>query len=252
MLMVCHHLDRSIPEDVAFAESVSSHSHSHSHSHPHPHAHSHSLLPLPSPFPVCPPLHSIPSSPSGHYITVGMLLDCVRVRAPFDAAPSCCFRPVFAHYPLSPPPFPLRLSCVSTKDEVRGISDSRATRQRIRATTIQAEDILHDIGAISIMSSDSQAMGRIGEVVARTWQTAAKMKVQRGGSLLKLWNVVKLDVVRCEMWLWCGSCTCLMACDAPNAATVGSGGSLAKAPEPRQQLDGPAQAVLVRRLPLAG
>ena len=53
-------------------------------------------------------------------------------------------------------------------------------RQRIRATTIQAEDVLHDMGAISIMSSDSQAMGRIGEVIARTWQTAAKMKLQRG------------------------------------------------------------------------
>eukprot|EP00850_Spirogloea_muscicola_P011077 SM000067S20354 [mRNA] locus=s67:546187:551772:+ [translate_table: standard] len=51
---------------------------------------------------------------------------------------------------------------------------------RIRAETIQAEDILHDLGAISMMSSDSQAMGRIGEVVTRTWQTAHKMKQQRG------------------------------------------------------------------------
>jgi urease subunit alpha len=51
---------------------------------------------------------------------------------------------------------------------------------RIRAETIGAEDVLHDIGAISMMSSDSQAMGRIGEVVTRTWQTAHKMKVQRG------------------------------------------------------------------------
>ncbi len=51
---------------------------------------------------------------------------------------------------------------------------------RIRPSTIAAEDILHDIGAISMMSSDSQAMGRIGEVVVRTWQTAHKMKVQRG------------------------------------------------------------------------
>ena len=51
---------------------------------------------------------------------------------------------------------------------------------RIRAETIGAEDILHDIGAISMMSSDSQAMGRIGEVICRTWQTADKMKVQRG------------------------------------------------------------------------
>jgi urease subunit alpha len=51
---------------------------------------------------------------------------------------------------------------------------------RIRAETIGAEDILHDLGAISMMSSDSQAMGRIGEVICRTWQTADKMKAQRG------------------------------------------------------------------------
>ncbi|MBN2739143.1 MAG: urease subunit alpha [Spirochaetales bacterium] len=51
---------------------------------------------------------------------------------------------------------------------------------RIRPQTIAAEDILHDLGAISIMSSDSQAMGRVGEVITRTWQTAHKMKVQRG------------------------------------------------------------------------
>ena len=51
---------------------------------------------------------------------------------------------------------------------------------RIRAETIAAEDQLHDIGAISILSSDSQAMGRIGEVIARTWQTAHSMKRQRG------------------------------------------------------------------------
>ena len=51
---------------------------------------------------------------------------------------------------------------------------------RIRPQTIAAEDILHDLGAISIMASDSQAMGRVGEVIIRTWQTAHKMKVQRG------------------------------------------------------------------------
>jgi len=51
---------------------------------------------------------------------------------------------------------------------------------RIRAETIAAEDILHDMGAFSMMSSDSQAMGRIGEVILRTWQTADKMKKQRG------------------------------------------------------------------------
>ena len=58
--------------------------------------------------------------------------------------------------------------------------DVAFAESRIRAETIAAEDILHDIGAISMMSSDSQAMGRIGEVVTRTWQTAHKMKVQRG------------------------------------------------------------------------
>ncbi|MFI3277912.1 MAG: urease subunit alpha [Rikenellaceae bacterium] len=51
---------------------------------------------------------------------------------------------------------------------------------RIRPETIAAEDILHDMGVFSIMSSDSQAMGRVGEVVTRTWQTASKMKSQRG------------------------------------------------------------------------
>lgn len=51
---------------------------------------------------------------------------------------------------------------------------------RIRRETIAAEDILHDMGAISMISSDSQAMGRIGEVVCRTWQTAHKMRIQRG------------------------------------------------------------------------
>jgi len=51
---------------------------------------------------------------------------------------------------------------------------------RIRPETIAAEDILHDLGVFSMISSDSQAMGRIGEVVTRTWQTAHKMKTQRG------------------------------------------------------------------------
>jgi urease subunit alpha len=58
--------------------------------------------------------------------------------------------------------------------------DLAFAESRIRAETIAAEDVLHDIGAISMMSSDSQAMGRIGEVVTRTWQTADKMKRQRG------------------------------------------------------------------------
>ncbi|GIW15085.1 MAG: urease subunit alpha 2 [Tepidiforma sp.] len=58
--------------------------------------------------------------------------------------------------------------------------DVAFAESRIRPTTIAAEDILHDLGAISMMSSDSQAMGRAGEVVLRTWQTADKMKRQRG------------------------------------------------------------------------
>jgi urease subunit alpha len=59
--------------------------------------------------------------------------------------------------------------------------DIAFAESRIRRETIAAEDILHDMGAISMMSSDSQAMGRVGEVIIRTWQTAHKMKVQRGG-----------------------------------------------------------------------
>jgi urease subunit alpha len=58
--------------------------------------------------------------------------------------------------------------------------DVAFAESRIRRETIAAEDILHDMGALSILSSDSQAMGRIGEVITRTWQTAHKMKVQRG------------------------------------------------------------------------
>jgi urease len=58
--------------------------------------------------------------------------------------------------------------------------DVAFAESRIRQETIAAEDILHDMGALSIMSSDSQAMGRIGEVITRTWQTADKMKKQRG------------------------------------------------------------------------
>jgi urease subunit alpha len=58
--------------------------------------------------------------------------------------------------------------------------DVAFAESRIRPETIAAEDILHDLGVFSMLSSDSQAMGRIGEVVLRTWQTAHKMKVQRG------------------------------------------------------------------------
>jgi urease subunit alpha len=58
--------------------------------------------------------------------------------------------------------------------------DIAFAESRIRKETIAAEDILHDLGALSMMSSDSQAMGRVGEVIVRTWQTAHKMKLQRG------------------------------------------------------------------------
>jgi urease subunit alpha len=63
----------------------------------------------------------------------------------------------------------------------QGIPEDLAfAESRIRKETIAAEDILHDLGALSMMSSDSQAMGRVGEVIIRTWQTADKMKRQRG------------------------------------------------------------------------
>jgi urease subunit alpha len=58
--------------------------------------------------------------------------------------------------------------------------DVAFAESRIRRETIAAEDILHDLGAFSMIASDSQAMGRVGEVISRTWQTAHKMKVQRG------------------------------------------------------------------------
>ncbi|HIN94665.1 MAG TPA: urease subunit alpha, partial [Planctomycetes bacterium] len=58
--------------------------------------------------------------------------------------------------------------------------DVAFAESRIRGTTIAAEDVLHDLGAISIMASDSQAMGRVGEVISRTWQTAHKMQAERG------------------------------------------------------------------------
>jgi urease subunit alpha len=61
--------------------------------------------------------------------------------------------------------------------------DVAFAESRIRRETIAAEDIFHDLGAISMMSSDSQAMGRVGEVITRTWQTAHKMKAQRGSLL---------------------------------------------------------------------
>ena len=58
--------------------------------------------------------------------------------------------------------------------------DVAFAESRIRGETIAAEDVLHDLGAISMISSDSQAMGRVGEVITRTWQTAHKMRAERG------------------------------------------------------------------------
>jgi urease len=58
--------------------------------------------------------------------------------------------------------------------------DISFAESRIRGETVAAEDVLHDVGAISMISSDSQAMGRVGEVVSRTWRTASKMKAMRG------------------------------------------------------------------------
>ena len=58
--------------------------------------------------------------------------------------------------------------------------DVAFAESRILGETVAAEDVLHDLGAISIISSDSQAMGRVGEVVSRTWRTAAKMREMRG------------------------------------------------------------------------
>ena len=60
------------------------------------------------------------------------------------------------------------------------VEDVAFAESRIRGETIAAEDVLHDLGAISMMASDSQAMGRVGEVICRTWQTASKMKEERG------------------------------------------------------------------------
>ena len=58
--------------------------------------------------------------------------------------------------------------------------DVKFAESRIRKETIAAEDILQDMGALSMISSDSQAMGRVGEVISRTWRTASKMKQHRG------------------------------------------------------------------------
>jgi urease subunit alpha len=68
--------------------------------------------------------------------------------------------------------------CHHLDDKIR--EDVAFADSRIRPETIAAEDVLHDMGVLSVLSSDSQAMGRIGEVIIRTWQTASKMKLQLG------------------------------------------------------------------------
>jgi urease subunit alpha len=75
--------------------------------------------------------------------------------------------------------------------------DLAFAESRIRRETIAAEDILHDLGAISMMSSDSQAMGRPGEVIMRTWQTAHKMKQQRGALVI---DKKRADTERNDNW----------------------------------------------------
>ncbi len=82
-----------------------------------------------------------------------------------------------------------------------GIAEDVAfAESRIRRETIAAEDILHDLGAFSMISSDSQAMGRVGEVIIRTWQTAHKMKVQRGTKGLAT-NVTDNDNFRAKRYV---------------------------------------------------
>ncbi len=76
--------------------------------------------------------------------------------------------------------------------------DLAFAESRIRRETIAAEDVLHDLGAISILSSDSQAMGRVGEVILRTWQTAHKMKGQRGWLAPPSTGSGRTDSVRAE------------------------------------------------------
>ena len=77
--------------------------------------------------------------------------------------------------------------------------DVSFAESRIRRETIAAEDILHDLGAFSMISSDSQAMGRVGEVIIRTWQTAHKMKVQRG--ILSNPEITRADNFRAQRYI---------------------------------------------------
>ena len=71
---------------------------------------------------------------------------------------------------------------------------------RIRGETVAAEDVLHDKGAISMISSDSQAMGRVGEVISRTWRTASKMREMRG-PLGELGDIPGIDNGRVKRYI---------------------------------------------------
>ena len=79
--------------------------------------------------------------------------------------------------------------------------DVAFAESRIRRETIAAEDILHDLGAISMISSDSQAMGRVGEVILRTWQTAHKMKSQRGALPAEAQGLARADNARVKRYV---------------------------------------------------
>lgn len=78
--------------------------------------------------------------------------------------------------------------------------DLAFAESRIRAETVAAEDVLHDLGAISMISSDSQAMGRVGEVISRTWRTASKMK-DLEGPLVDLGDSEKRDNGRVKRYI---------------------------------------------------
>lgn len=78
--------------------------------------------------------------------------------------------------------------------------DLRFAESRIRGETVAAEDVLQDMGAISMISSDSQAMGRVGEVVARTWRTASKLKSMRG-PLTELGDTPECDNGRVKRYI---------------------------------------------------
>ena len=80
------------------------------------------------------------------------------------------------------------------------LEDLRFAESRIRAETVAAEDVLQDMGAISMISSDSQAMGRVGEVVARTWRTASKLRSMRG-PLTELGDTPECDNGRVKRYI---------------------------------------------------